>query len=268
MTLAERWKFGPNWSTCIYLTLLHIGAVAALFHFNMAAFTCFLFLYFVTGCLGVTLGFHRLLTHGSFETHPWVKHWLALFGTLAGEGGPIQWVSNHRRHHQFADKEGDPHSPRDGFAWSHVTWTLPFRGSEYDSENAEKYSPDLLKDPILVALDQTFLFWNILFAIILFAFGGLPNVLWGFCFRLVFVMHCTWAVNSVAHKWGYKNYQLNDDSRNNWWVAMLTFGEGFHNNHHAFPSQANNSHRPEEFDFTFKVIQLMQRAGLAWGIKK
>jgi fatty-acid desaturase len=231
MNTAERWQYGPYWSTCIFLALLHAGAFAALFHFSMAAFVCFLFLYFVTGCLGITLGFHRLLTHGAFETHPWVKYYLALFGTLAGEGGVIQWVANHRKHHQFADKLDDPHSPRDGFAWAHVIWTMAYRGPH--EEHLEKYAPDLLKDPVLVALDRTFLFWNILFAVILFAFGGLPNLLWGFCFRLVFVMHSTWLVNSAAHKWGYRNHDTDDDSRNNWFVALLTFGEGWHNNHHA-----------------------------------
>lgn len=264
MNIAERWKFGPHWSTCIYLGLLHVGAFLALFHFSMAAFTCFLFLYVVTG-LGVTLGFHRLLTHGAFETYPLVKHYLALCGTLAGEGGVLQWVADHRCHHQFADKEGDPHSPRDGFAWAHAIWVLPFRGPQ--TEYHEKYVPDLLKDPVLVALDYSFLFWNILFAVILFAFGGLPNVLWGFCFRMVFVMHTTWLVNSAAHKWGYRNYETPDDSRNNLFVAWLTFGEGWHNNHHHEPTRAKHGQNADEPDATYQIIRLMEWAGLAWGVK-
>jgi stearoyl-CoA desaturase (delta-9 desaturase) len=265
--MNNRWQHGPHWPTCIYVALIHCGALAAFWNFSFQGFFCFLFLYFVTGCLGITLGFHRLLTHGSFETSEGIRHLLALFGTLAGEGGVIQWVADHRKHHQFADKEGDPHSPRDGFSWAHMIWTMPHRGPDYNKKHYEKYAPDLLDDPVMLTLDKTFIFWHVLMFIVLFAFGGWPNVLWGFCFRLVFVLHSTWLVNSAAHKWGYRSFDTADDSRNNGLVAALTFGEGWHNNHHHNPTSARHGLAEDEPDVTYQLIKLLERCGLVWGVK-
>ena len=193
---------------------------------------------------------------------------------MAGEGPPITWVAVHRKHHRFSDQDGDPHSPHDGAWWSHVLWLFPRpRNPEWRSM-LEVYGKDLLKDPFMVMLDRTFLLWHFGVALTLLAIGwacggwhlGLSLLIYGSFLRMVYVLHITWAVNSASHIWGYRNYETKDDSRNLWWVGLLAFGEGWHNNHHAYPAVAQHGHKWWEFDLTWNVLRMMERVGLAWNV--
>ena len=256
-----------NRATLGYLILLHLGALAAPFCFTWSGLAVFMVLSVITG-MSVTLGFHRLLTHRSFDCAPWLKRLLAFTGGLAGEGGVIQWVTDHRAHHQHTDKPGDPHSPRDGFWWAHCVWTLPWPGDEAHFARQVKYCPDLIADPVMVRISEMFIPFHIVFATALFALGGSPWLVWGFFLRMVFVLHSTWLVNSASHMWGYRNHETDDDSRNNPLVAALTYGEGWHNNHHDSPTDACHGRQKWwEFDLTYEVIRLLERLGLVCKVR-
>jgi stearoyl-CoA desaturase (delta-9 desaturase) len=257
-----------------WIGLLHFGALFAPWTFTWSGLGLVIFLHWICGGLGVCLGFHRLLTHTSFSTYKPVRFILAFFGTLAGEGSPSSWVANHRLHHALSDQEGDPHSPNDGSWWSHIFW-LAYRTDNGDEKgHFEHWVPDLDRDAGLRFLDAAFLPINIVFAAALmglgYAIGGwdlaLSWLVWGTCVRMVMVLHSTWLVNSASHMWGYRNYEIKDKSRNNWWVALITYGEGWHNNHHAYPRMANHGHRWWEIDITFRTIRLLQALGLAWNV--
>jgi stearoyl-CoA desaturase (delta-9 desaturase) len=174
----------------------------------------------------------------------------------------------------LSDQPGDPHSPHDGTLWSHIIWCIRHESSAEARELHERWSPDLIRDPVLRFLDKTFILWHVVTGLLLYGCGyavggasfGISLVTWGLFARLVFVLHSTWLVNSASHMWGYRNYETTDDSRNNWWVALLTYGEGWHNNHHAFPRMARHGHRWWEVDITFLTIWLMKKVGLAWEI--
>lgn len=268
-----KWKRGLEWPAVLWIGILHLGALAAPFYFTWGGLLIAVFLTWVTGCLGVCLGFHRLLTHGSFDTYRPIRWTLALFGTLAGEGPPIMWVSAHRKHHRFSDQEQDPHTPRDGAWWSHMNWMFPHYGSHHWASLYHQYSRDLIQDRFLRLLDQTFLWWHLLLGILLFCTGllwdvrtGVSFVVWGMFVRMVYVLHVTWAVNSATHMFGYRTYETRDNSRNLWWVGLLGWGEGWHNNHHAFQRVARHGHRWWELDVTYMVVAIMERTGLAWNI--
>lgn len=253
-----------SWPIVLWLVVIHAGALAAPFYFTWSAVACSCLLWCITGCFGVTLGYHRLFTHASFATYKTVRYLLALFGTLAGQGGVIQWVADHRRHHQFADMNGDPHSPREGFWWAHQIWNFyngPSRAAYYD-----RYCPDLVSDKGMVVLNRFHVVAHFALAGLLYAIGGWPFIFWGMFVRLAFGLHATWAVNSAGHMWGYRNFNTRDDSKNNAWVALFTFGEGWHNNHHAFPRSARHGFELDEPDPTWWIIQTMSAFGLAWHI--
>ncbi len=274
---AERKKRtdqGLDWPIAFWLGLLHVGALAAPFTFTWQGLGLMLFLGWLTGSIGICLGFHRLFTHRSFKTSKTMRWIVGAIGGLAGEGSAIHWVANHRKHHAFSDQIGDPHSPHDGPYWSHVFWCMWARTkSDYDAFN-KRWAPDLAADPVMLFLDRTFILWHVGLTAILFAVGYLTSglymgcslVVWGMFLRLVYVLHSTWLVNSASHMWGYKTYETTDDSRNNWWVAILTYGEGWHNNHHAFPTMARAGHQWWEYDPTFWVIRLMEKCGLIWDV--
>jgi stearoyl-CoA desaturase (delta-9 desaturase) len=215
-----------------------------------------------------------MLTHRSFETTRPMRFLLGLMGTLAGEGSCLYWVATHRKHHAHSDKPGDPHTPEDGAWWSHILWTVPFTSREEREEMYRRWVPDLRNERELRFLDSTFLLWHILLGLALagigYAAGGAylatSLVMWGMFARLALVLHSTWFVNSASHMWGYRNYETTDQSRNNWWVAIITYGEGWHNNHHAYPRMARHGHRWWEIDMTFMAIRAMQRLGLVWNI--
>ncbi len=269
-----RWDRGLEWSATIWLGSVHLIALAAPFYFTWYGLWLFMVMSWVTGSLGVCLGFHRLLTHSGFDTFRPIRWFLALCGTLAGEGPPIMWVSAHRKHHRFSDQEHDPHSPKDGAWWSHILWMLPNNGTQHWASLYRTYAPDLMRDRSLRLLDRTFLWWHVALGTIFFCAGwlmwdlrtGTSFVLWGMFARLVYMLHVTWAVNSASHMWGYRNYETRDNSRNLWWVGALAFGEGWHNNHHAYPRLAQHGHQWWEFDMTYWIIAVMERTGLAWNV--
>jgi fatty-acid desaturase len=270
----RRFSEGVDWYVVFWLGVLHVGALAAPFVFSWQAVVLTVFLGWLTGGIGICLGYHRLLTHQSFRTYRPVKWFIAWLGGLAGEGSAVHWVANHRKHHALSDEVGDPHSPQDGPWWAHMFWTTPnMRRSSYDEHN-RRWAPDLMKDRMLIFLDRTFLLWQIVFGFALFGLGywlggsymGWSFVVWGMFVRLCYVLHATWLVNSATHMWGYRNYQTNDNSRNLWWVALLTYGEGWHNNHHAYPRMARHGHRWWEVDVTFVAIRVLETLGLAWDV--
>jgi fatty-acid desaturase len=263
-----------NWANVIWLTILHTGCLAAPFFFSWEAVALMVGLHWLTGGIGICLGFHRHLTHLSFSTYKPVRWLLAFIGGLAGEGSVIDWVANHRKHHAHSDQEGDPHSPHEGPWWSHMFWLAFWKGPELHAEHIRRWVPDLVKDPVLRWIGAMFLPSHFLAAAVIgaagYAYGGYwmatSFLVWGMFVRLVFVLHSTWFVNSASHMWGYKNYETTDDSRNNWWVAIITYGEGWHNNHHKYPRMAPHGHKWWEFDMTYLAIRALRACGLAWDV--
>ncbi len=269
-----RWSNGLDWPTLIWTGVIHAGVLAAPFCFTWKGLLLVVVLGWITGGLGICLGYHRLLTHGSFQTYRPIRRLLAWLGALAGEGPPVIWVGMHRKHHQYSDQEGDPHSPRDGAWWSHMLWLFPRPHKPEWKAIQTRYAPDLLKDPFMRMLDTTFLVWHFALGAALLAVGwnfwdfytGMSFLVYGMFVRLVYVLHITWLVNSASHMWGYRSYETNDNSRNLWWVGLLAYGEGWHNNHHAFQRGARHGHRWWEIDVTYWAIYLMERLGLAWNV--
>jgi len=233
--------------------------------------------YVPTG-LGITVGYHRLLTHRSFRCGPWTRGILAALGSAAVEGPPIEWVANHRKHHAFSDQEGDPHSPHVGHGdgWrgavkgllhAHLGWL--FR-SEFANE--ERYASDLLADPVIRFVDRTFVLWVLVGLAVPFGLGlaltgrlsgGLTALLWGGAVRILLLHHVTFAINSLCHFYGRRRFETEDESRNLLWLAPLSLGEAWHNNHHAFPTSAAHGLRWWEIDPSAMVIRAMAATGLA-----
>lgn len=190
-----------------------------------------------------------------------------LAGTLSAEGSPLDWAATHRLHHQKSDQKGDPHSPFDGSWWSHILWLFCRQDKDHYARLHRQYVPELVDRP-MIQFFQKFEFTLIAgCGVVLYLIGGLPMLLWGLCFRMVVAYHSTWFVNSATHLWGYRNYDTRDHSRNLWWVAILSYGEGWHNNHHAHPSVAPAGHRWWEFDVTWQVIKLWRLLGLAYDVR-
>jgi stearoyl-CoA desaturase (delta-9 desaturase) len=263
----DRGRKPVNWPMTLFMLSFHLGALAALFDFSWPALGVAVLMWWVAGSLGIGIGYHRLLTHRGFKTPKFVEYFLTLCGALALQGGSIPWVSNHRLHHAHAERDGDPHSPRRGFWWSHMGWIVNGVSDHRDVESTARYVPDLAKDRFHVLISR----WNFipqffLFAILYWA-GGWQFVLWGICVRVVFSWHATCFVNSAAHVWGRRRFETRDDSRNNWWVALMTFGEGWHNNHHAFPSAARHGLAWYEIDINWCSIWTLQKLGLAKNIR-
>jgi fatty-acid desaturase len=256
-----------NWITAIAMTAFHAGAIAALFFINWGAIATAVVLWWVAGSLGIGMGYHRLLTHRGYKTPKWVEYFLTVCGTLALEGGPIFWVATHRIHHQHSDHEGDPHTPREGTYWAHMGWIMTGKAMHHDTEVLARYTPDLSKDRFHVALTTWHWVPQVVVGLGLLAFGGIPYVLWGTFFRTTYGLHCTWLVNSATHLWGKRRFQTRDDSRNSFWVAMMTFGEGWHNNHHAHPVSARHGLAWYEIDFNWIGISVLKALGLAWDVK-
>ena len=261
-------KLPIDWPPAIFIAAMHILAIGALFTFSWKALILCVVLHWITGGVGITLAYHRLLTHRSFRVPKFLEYFLSIIACLACQGGPITWVAAHRLHHAYSDKPGDPHSPRQGgFLWAHMEWCMRGIKSCHTFEEKAKLAPDLTKDPVYRFLDNTHIIWTVLLAAGLYMWGGISFVLWGVCLRLVLVYHATWFVNSAAHIWGYKTYDSSDDSTNLWWVALMTYGEGWHNNHHAFQTSARHGLKWWEFDTTYLMIQCLKFLGLAQDIK-
>jgi stearoyl-CoA desaturase (delta-9 desaturase) len=258
---------GINWVSLIAFSAFHVGAVVALFFFSWPAFFTALFLYWVSLSLGIGMGYHRLLTHRSFESPKWIEYFLAVCGSLALEGGPISWVATHRVHHQFSDKPGDPHTPNDGKWWSHIIWMVVGDATHADTVTRAHYVPDLCRDRFLVWLSTYNYVPLAILGVLLFAFGGLPFLLWGLFFRVTMGWHATWMVNSLTHFWGTRRFETRDRSRNNWLVAFVSFGEGWHNNHHAHPTSARHGLAWYEIDLSWMTIWLLRKLGLARSVR-
>ena len=216
--------------------------------------------------LGVTVGFHRMLTHRSFRPHPAVKFVLLVLGSMAVEGPAIDWAATHIKHHALADREGDPHSPLDGFFHAHLGWVF-----ESATADPNVYCRNLVNDPIVSFVSRTFLLWAVLAFAIPFGVGGLlggwagalTGLLWGGLVRQFLTHHVTWSVNSVCHTFGRREFETTDRSRNEWVVGLLAFGEGWHNNHHAFPRSAFHGLHWWQFDLSGYLIWTLERLGLA-----
>jgi len=256
-----------NWVTGIAFAFLHVGAIAALFMFSWQALAVTAVLYWMAICFGIGMGYHRLLTHRSYKVPRPVEYFLAVCATLALEGGPIFWVATHRVHHQFSDKEGDPHTPRDGGFWAHMGWILFGKAFHNETKALAKYAPDLAAHKFYRVLNDFHYVPLVVLGLILLAIGGLPLMLWGVCLRVVIGLHSTWLVNSATHMWGRRRFETRDDSRNTWWVALLTFGEGWHNNHHAHPTSARHGLAWYELDITWMHIRFLQRIGVAQAVR-
>jgi len=259
---------GRRWGTIGFMAAIHLlSAVALLPKFwSWQAVTSLLLLYWVTACLGVTLGYHRLLCHRSFRLPQGLERVLATCGALSCQHGPIDWVGLHRHHHKFSDTDADHHNSNRGFWWSHMGWMF----AEIPAMAAvPRFTADLSKDPYYRWLNNNFLLLQLPLAGLLFwigtvsGAGGWALVLWGIPLRLVLVYHVTWLVNSATHCWGEAAHNSGDQSRNNAWVAALTFGEGWHNNHHAFPHSARHGLQPDQIDLTWQHIRLLRALGLA-----
>ena len=261
-------KLGVNWANGIFLISAHVAAIAALFFWSWPAVVTGVVLYWVAGSLGIGMGFHRLLTHRAYKVPKPVEYFLATCGTLALEGGPIQWVTTHRIHHAHADRTGDPHTPRDGGWWAHVGWILRGTAQNHKPATIARYAPDLIKDGYYRWLNRFYYVPVLILGVGLFIFGGWGVLLWGIFLRLTLALHATWLVNSATHLWGRTRFKTDDDSRNSWWVALLTFGEGWHNNHHAHPTSARHGLHWYEIDLNWLGIRALQLLGLAHSIKR
>lgn len=265
---------GINWANFVWMAIINTGAVAAFWHFSWPGLATAVFLHWVTACLGVTLGYHRLLTHGSFTAPKWFEYFCSLCAMIAAEGSPAFWVATHRKHHVLSDQPGDPHSPNDGFWWSHMLWFKPKVLRADEDAMIARWAPDMWKDPVQRVFHRIFPLFPILLGAGLFLLGewmllrgwattGWSMLLWGMCVRMIACYHSTWLINSASHIWGYRTYETNDRSRNLWWAALLSYGEGWHNNHHAHQKLAIYAHRWWELDITYMVIWVLKKVGIA-----
>jgi stearoyl-CoA desaturase (delta-9 desaturase) len=257
-----------NWGVTLIMLGLHVCALASVFFFTWKALILAIFMWWVAGSLGIGMGYHRLLTHRGYKTPKWVEYVFTTCGTLALEGGPIAWVATHRIHHQNTDKEGDPHSPHDGGLWAHMGWIITGRAMHRDRSELLPYVPDLRKDKFHLWISKWHVIPSIAIAVIFYFIGGWPWVFWGVLLRTVVSLHATWLVNSATHIWGSRRFATSDSSTNSFWVAVLTFGEGWHNNHHAAPQSARHGLKWYELDVNWYGIFTLKMLGLAWDIKR
>jgi stearoyl-CoA desaturase (delta-9 desaturase) len=260
-------RLGINWFTAIILAIFHIGAIAALFMFSWRNLAVAAVMYYIATGLGISMGYHRLHTHRSYKVPLWLEYFFAVCGSLTLEGGPIFWVATHRLHHQFSDQAGDPHSPRDGAFWSHVGWILFGETNHNNTKLMSKYAPDLARHRFYIWLNDYHWIPVTVTGLAMLAIGGLPMMLWGTMFRVVFGLHATWAVNSATHMWGARRFATRDDSRNTWWVAIISFGEGWHNNHHAHPTSARHGLAWYEFDPSWLLVKALRYFGVAKAVQ-
>jgi len=256
-----------NWITTFFIGGFHVGAIAAFFFFTWKALAVAIVVWWIAGSLGIGMGYHRLLTHRGYKTYKWVEYFLTVCGTLTLEGGPIAWVATHRIHHQNTDKEGDPHSPQDGGLWAHMGWILTGKAMHNYAGELLPFVPELRKDKFQVWISKYHWVPVVTLAVAMFAIGGWPFLLWAVFLRTIVSLHSTWLVNSATHMWGSRRFMTTDTSTNNFWVAMLTFGEGWHNNHHAVPQAARHGIAWYEFDMNWYGIAGLRALGLAWDIK-
>jgi stearoyl-CoA desaturase (delta-9 desaturase) len=257
-------QYPLNWPAVFFFTAIHALALLAPWFFSWPALGVTIFLHWLFGSVGICLGYHRLLSHRSFQVPRWLEYAIALIGALALQGGPIFWVAGHRLHHAHTeDIEQDPYSAKRGFWWSHMLWIFYPRPEFFDYDKYQKIAPDLTRQGFYRWLNRYFLLLQIPLGLLLYALGGWSFVIYGMFLRAVLLWHSTWFINSVTHMWGYRTFDTNDNSRNLWWAAILTYGEGWHNNHHAYPNVAKAGWSWWEYDPTWWAIWLLRRLGLA-----
>jgi fatty-acid desaturase len=273
------------WRYTLVLIGVHLGAAFAFvpWFFSWTGVILAVIGLHLFGIIGITVCYHRLLTHRAFACPKWIEHTLAIIGLLGMQDAPARWVAVHRLHHQHADEARDPHSPAESFWWSHIGWMLVAHPELTRYGIYERYAKDILRDRFYVFMERQ-IGWIMLASWLAFYFGGFLVVLatggtlieavqfgasllvWGVFVRVVASWHVAWSINSVTHRFGYRNYETDEDSRNNLVVGLLSGGEGWHNNHHADPRAARFGHRWFELDAGYRVIRLLELCGLAWNV--
>jgi sn-2 palmitoyl-lipid 9-desaturase len=252
------------WVTVIFFVIFHGLALLTPWFFSWSALGIAIAMHWLFGSLGICLGYHRLLTHRSLQVPKWLEYILVTLGALALQRGPIFWVAGHRQHHLHTEDElKDPYSASRGFWWSHMLWIFYPSADFFDPNIYRKFAPDLAKDPYYTWLDRHFLLLQLPLAAVLYAIGGMPFLICGVFLRAVILWHSTWLVNSASHMRGDRRFALEDGSRNLWWAALLTYGEGWHNNHHAYPNVAKAGWAWWELDLTWWSIKVLETLGLA-----
>ena len=263
----QSYKQGVSLLTSGVLIVFHVMAIAAFFTFSWRNLAVALVLHWIAVGLGISMGYHRLHTHRGFKTYKWFDYFLAICGTLTLEGGPIFWVATHRLHHQYSDEPEDPHSPRVSGFWAHLGWIIFGEAQHSDTARLARYAPDLSKDPFYRWLSTYHWVPLTVLGFGLLAWGGWGMVNWAIFLRVTVGLHATWMINSATHMFGRRRFETDDDSRNVWWVALLTFGEGWHNNHHAHPVSARHGLAWYEFDWTWVSLKVLKAVGLVWDVK-
>jgi len=297
ITAASKLRHGPvprpatargfQWPYAISFSAVHLLALLALFpyFFSWWGVGAFIFGFYLFG-FAIILGYHRLLAHNSFAVPKWLERFMAILAICSMQDTPVRWVTAHRMHHKYSDEQQDPHTPHAGWFWGHVGWLCVRNSATRGSFPYGAYAHDLLKDPFYRRLEQSFmlvfvifiaqvyLYLGVGFAIGWFATGtfagaiqmALSVLVWGVALRTVATWHTTWGVNSLVHRYGYKNYDTPDDSRNSWIASIFASGEGWHNNHHHDQASASNRHKWWELDLSFAVVWCLERAGLATNV--
>ena len=243
--------------------LVHVTCLAALFTgVTWSALAVCLALFWLR-MFGVTAGYHRYFSHRSFKTSRLFQFLLAVIGTLAVQKGVLWWSANHRNHHKYSDQEGDLHSPvQRGFWWAHVGWIL---APDYEATDLGRI-PDMAKYPELRWLDRHYLVPPVTLAVLLYLIGGATWLVWGFFVSTTLLWHATFTINSLAHVWGSRRYDTGDESRNNLWLALLTMGEGWHNNHHRYMNSVRQGFFWWEIDLSYYVLVALSWCGLVWDL--
>ncbi|XP_076902796.1 delta-9 acyl-lipid desaturase 1-like [Bidens hawaiensis] len=260
----RKWRLGDVANLC-WMTGIHVLAAFAPFVFDWGAAMVALVLGLFTG-MGMSLGYHRLLTHRSFKIPKGLEYFFAYCGVLAGQKDPLSWVSTHKSHHKYADTDRDPHSPAEGFWFSHLGW---FCYNDYIVAKCGEYSnvPELKAQWFYMFLHETYFWHPTALGVLLYFYGGFPYLVWGLGVRATFVCHITFVIRSAGHIWGERPWNTHDASTNNWWTGTFALGDGWHNNHHAFPNSARHGLEWWQLDLTWELIKFLQLVGLATDIK-
>jgi stearoyl-CoA desaturase (delta-9 desaturase) len=257
-------RYPLNWTAVLFFATVHALALLSFWFFSWSALSLALFLHWLLGSIGICLGYHRLLSHRSFRVPRWLEYAIALLGALALQGGPIFWVAGHRLHHiHTEDVDHDPYSAKRGFWWSHMLWMFYQNPAFFDYTQYQSVAKYLVHQRFYRWLNRYFLLLQLPLGLALYALGGWSFVIYGLFVRSVLLWHSTWLINSATHLWGYRTFHVNDNSRNLWWAAILTYGEGWHNNHHAYPHVAKAGWRWWEIDMTWWAIGVLKTLGLA-----
>jgi fatty-acid desaturase len=256
-----------NWKNVAIILTFHLAALPVLWTFSWQNLVALLIGNWIVGSLGVGLGWHRLLTHQSFKTSKWIEYALSILATMSIQDSPNKWIATHRIHHAFTDTDKDPHSIRSGFWWAQIGWIVWGTAQDHDQKTLQRYVPDLLKDRGHALISRFYVVPIVISAVILFAIGGWTVVIWGVFARVVFGWHTTWFVNSLSHIYGSRPHETGDESTNNWFVALLTFGEGWHNNHHMYPTSARHGLGRFQFDMNWIAIRVLEYVGWARNVR-